>query len=94
MARRTARGAVTATALCTLAAVTIASATPTPVRAQSATPAFAEVAVTRTVAATADTYVSAPPAHRPAGTAPRLVVDGGPLLAAQRVSVYKARGAR
>ena len=78
MARRTARGAVRATALCTLAAVMIASATPTPVRAQSATPAFAEVAVTRTVAATADTYVSAPPAHRPAGTAPRLVVDGNP----------------
>lgn len=79
MRRRTIRAAAGTTVLCALLAAAMATAPTRPATAQAAPPAYTEVAVTRTLPAVADTYLSAPPSQRPpGGSAPRLVVDGAP----------------
>lgn len=81
MPRRTTRGAAGTTVLGALVAAIVAVGVPTPApaRTPAASVTTSEVAATRTMAAVADTYLSAPPSRRaPGGSAPRLVIDGEP----------------
>ncbi len=79
MRRRINRGATAVALLCGLVATAVAATPAGPATAQPVSPAATEVDVTLTLAAVADTYLSAPPSPRPpGGDAPRLVVDGAP----------------